>query len=434
MMSNKFQLASTKFNPIFKLKDPTTKERLDHLVFYSGRGTGKSVAVAQGIIFHTNKNKKMRAVVCRQFGSSIDESAQQELRSAAKMMGLEDHYDWTSRIITHKITKSTITFMGLERNLGSIKGLSGVDAVWVEEAADISQSALDFLIPTIRKPGSIIIYTLNPRNKNDAVAKTFIFNQYPNSLVVRLSTSDNKFWTDKLQRDMDAMRAIDPDGARVIWDGEFLGATDKVFIKPNLIDKSRSAEPTVQPKLKIYAGLDPAFEGKDNSVLVRRQGNIILSKHKLSKGNTLENVKWIKDIYIEDAWDEIIIDATGPGGGVADLIEQWGNQNNQFETTKWNASRKARNKIKYTNARTEAWGRLKVWLQNGGQLNNDACWDEMSLIEFKWTSKEQVALEPKSTMRKSPDDVDALALSLWFDDEEKVISAPVSYRTGSFVG
>jgi phage terminase large subunit len=425
----KFKLASPKFKSIFTLKD-SDGNRPDHQVYYSGRGTGKSVAIAQGVIFHSNKNKNMRSVVCRQFGSSIDESAQQELRAAAKMMGLEDHFIWTSRIITHKLTGSTITFMGLERNIGSIKGLSGVDLVWVEEAADISQESLDFLIPTIRKPGSVIMYSLNPRDKNDAVAKTFIFNKYPNSLVLRLQQSDNKFWTDKLQRDMDAMRAIDPDGAKVIWDGDFLGAGDKVFIKPVLIEQARNATPTKEPKLKIYAGLDVAGEGIDSTVLVRRQGNIILSKHKLAKGNVIENTDWVKNLYIEFPFDEIIIDATG-STGVADLIEQWGDESKQFETTKWNASRAARNKIKYTNARTESWGRMKEWLQNGGQLNNDSCWDEMSLIEFNWTTKEQVALVSKSTLKKSPDDSDALAMSLWFNDEVKVISAPTNYRTGA---
>ena len=429
-----FQIASPKLKPIFTLKDPITGVRFDHLVFYSGRGCAKSVGIAQGVIHHTNKNKRMRAVVCRQFGSSIDESAQQELRSAAKIMGVEDSYEWTARVITHKLTGSTIIFMGLERNLGSIKGLSGVDLVWVEEASDISQEALDFLIPTIRKPGSIIMYSLNPRDKNDAVPKTFIFNEYPNSLVVQLKQSDNKFWTDKLQRDMDAMRAIDPEGAACIWDGMFLGASDMVFIKPALITTARGVTAESNPKLKIYAGFDVAGEGKDSSVLVRRQGNIILSKHKLAKGNVIENTNWAKDIYAESPWDEIVVDATG-STGVADLIEQWGNQNKQFETIKWNASRRSRNPVKYSNARTESWGRMRDWLRNGGQLNNDACWDEMSLIEFKYTSKEQVALESKSSMKKSPDDIDALAMSMWLNDEEKIVSAPYSHQSyGGFAG
>ena len=169
-------------------------------------------------------------------------------------------------------------------------------------------------------------------------------------------------------------------------------------------------------------------------MLVRRQGNIILSKHKLAKGNVIENTNWAKDIYAESPWDEIVVDATG-STGVADLIEQWGNQNKQFETIKWNASRRSRNPVKYSNARTESWGRMRDWLRNGGQLNNDACWDEMSLIEFKYTSKEQVALESKSSMKKSPDDIDALAMSMWLNDEEKIVSAPYSHQSyGGFAG
>ena len=208
-----------------------------------------------------------------------------------------------------------------------------------------------------------------------------------------------------------------------------------VLIQPSIIEDARNIIAVANPKLKIYAGLDVAGMGADSTVLVRRQGNIILSKHKLATGTTIENTEWAKTIYAEHPWDEIIIDATG-STGVADMIEQWGSVNNSFEVTKWNASRTARNKIKYTNARTESWGRLRDWLRNGGQLTSDPCWDEMSLIEFKYTNKEQIALESKSSMGKSPDDVDALAMSCWFNDEEKVIEAPSSfnYRRTGFAG
>ena len=54
MNKNKFKLASPKFNPIFTLKD-SEGNRADHQIYYSGRGTGKSVAIAQGVIFHTNR-------------------------------------------------------------------------------------------------------------------------------------------------------------------------------------------------------------------------------------------------------------------------------------------------------------------------------------------------------------------------------------------
>ena len=421
-------------NSLFTLKDPETGKRPNHMVYYSGRGTGKSVTIAMATIHHTNKNKNMRCVVARQFGSSIDESAQQELRAAAKRMGVEDQYIWTARIITHKLTNSTITFMGVERNLGNIKGLSGVDWLWLEEASDISQASLDFIIPTIRKAGSIIVYSLNPRDRNDAVAKTFIFNKYPNSLVVQLKTTDNKFWTQKLQDDMDAMRAIDPIGAQCIWDGQFLGAGDTVLIHPSLIADARTVIPTANPKLKIYAGLDVAGMGKDSTVLVRRQGNIILSKHKLATGTTIENTEWAKTIYAEHPWDEIVIDATG-STGVADLIEQWASVTNIFEVTKWNASRSARNKVKYTNARTESWGRIRDWLRNGGQLTADKCWDELSLVEFKYTNKEQIALLSKDLLKKSPDDCDALAMSIWYNDEEKPTGPPQQhYSTGPYAG
>ena len=68
----------------------------------------------------------------------------------------------TDRAIRHTITGSEFLFIGLERNIDNIRSLEGADIVWVEEASTVSQEAMDVLMPTVRKPGSEIIWTLEP--------------------------------------------------------------------------------------------------------------------------------------------------------------------------------------------------------------------------------------------------------------------------------
>ena len=51
---------------------------------------------------------------------------------------------------------SLITFLGLNGKDQAIKSLEGYDIAWVEEAATLSQSSIDALVPTIRRKGSEI--------------------------------------------------------------------------------------------------------------------------------------------------------------------------------------------------------------------------------------------------------------------------------------
>lgn len=53
-----------------------------------------------------------------------------------------------------------ITFQGMQNHTAdSIKSLEGYKRAWVEEAQTLSQYSLDLLRPTIRTPGSEILFS-----------------------------------------------------------------------------------------------------------------------------------------------------------------------------------------------------------------------------------------------------------------------------------
>lgn len=427
-----FQLASEKFLPLFTLKDPETGKRPHHIVLPGGRASGKSVSAALAVIKHTRSPKLLKAgrglrvVIAREFGSSIDESFWAELKNAAEMMGVSDEYEFGVKAITHKYTKSSITSIGLERNKGSIKGLAQVDMVIVEEAAYVSQESMDILIPTIRKAHSVIFWLYNPMNRNDAVSKTFVECEepYPETLIIPTNWRDNRFFSERSKADMEALRKTDEARYRNVYEGEYLGAEDNTLIKPIVIQEARQRIPVANPRLKIVAGFDVSGEGEDEAVIVRRQGNVILSVHTKDKGTTHQMTDWAKSVFIENHWDVLIVDATG-STGIADNMSEWGEANRTYETIRWMASRKSRNPNFYSNARTESWCIMLAWLRSSGMLTKDARWDELSRVTYRYTDKEQKSLDPKSKLQRSPDWGDALALSLWIKDEEpQKIEAP----------
>jgi PBSX family phage terminase large subunit len=421
-----FEVASPKFEPLFTLKDPITGERPNHIVLPGGRASAKTVSASLAVIYHM-RNKKLlkakrglRVVIARQFGSSIDESFWSELESASSLMGVWHEFVWGNKVITHKITGSTVTSIGLDRNKGNIKGLAQVDLVVVEEAAYVTSESIETLVPTIRKNFSVIMWLYNPMNKNDAVAQKFVECEapYPKTLIIETNWRDNKFLSDRAKADKDALEQADPIAYRNIYEGEYMGAEDNVLIKPFVIEEARKCVPLRNDKLKIIAGFDVSGMGKDVAVIVRRRGKEILSVHKKAKGNTQEMTDWAKQIYVTHGWNTVIVDATG-SSGVADNLQMWGNANRSFSTIVWMASWKSRDPNRYSNARTESWCIMRDWLKTGGQLNQDKCWDELSGITFVYKDKEQLALESKKKLEKSPDEGDALAMSLWIADEEK---------------
>ena len=79
----------------------------------------------------------------------------------------------TDRYIHHNETKSQFMFIGLERNVESIRSLEGADSVWIEEARTVSAKSMEVLLPTVRKAGSELIWTWNPEQPEDPVDAYF---------------------------------------------------------------------------------------------------------------------------------------------------------------------------------------------------------------------------------------------------------------------
>jgi hypothetical protein len=70
----------------------------------------------------------------------------------------------------------------------------------------------------------------------------------------------------------------------------------------------------------------------------------------------------------------------------------------------------------YYNKRAEMWGLMKSWLEAGAEIpdDNELC-EDLTVLEFSYTVKEQIQLEKKADLRKrglrSPDCGDSLAIT-----------------------
>jgi phage terminase large subunit len=148
-----------------------------YLVFYGGRASGKSQAVAQSLLIR-GRAKKLRILCTREVQNTIKDSVHKLLSDLIEKYGFGE-YAIQRDTIVNLLTGTEFLFKGLRHNINEIKSTEGIDVCWVEEAQSITQASMDILTPTIRKPGSQIIYTFNRFNELDPVYVRYVMNTPP---------------------------------------------------------------------------------------------------------------------------------------------------------------------------------------------------------------------------------------------------------------
>lgn len=230
--------------------------------FYGGRGSAKSHSIATALVL-IGAQKPTRILCAREIQKSIADSVKRLLEDKIKALGLDGFYSSTLTDIRGK-NGTEFIFAGLRTNPESIKSLEGIDIAWVEEAATVSQSSLDILIPTIRKEGSELWFSWNPRFKNDPIDAMFRGDKTPpNALVQRVLWSDNRWFPDVLKQELEWDRERDPDKYAHIWLGEYQRNSESRVFKNWRIDRL-----DVPSDARPYFGADWGF-AIDPTVLVR---------------------------------------------------------------------------------------------------------------------------------------------------------------------
>ena len=187
---------------------------------YGGRGGAKShffaeQAIARCVAAHT------RIVCIREVQNSIKDSVRQLLADKIVSFGLESDFDCLETEIRGP-HGSLIIFKGMQSyNADNIKSLEAYDVAWVEEAQTLSQHSLDMLRPTIRKGGSELWFSWNPRYKTDPVDQFFRGKPPAEAVSVFVNWRDNPWFPEVLRKEMAHDFGSDPDKAEHIWNGSY---------------------------------------------------------------------------------------------------------------------------------------------------------------------------------------------------------------------
>jgi phage terminase large subunit len=220
-------------------------------VAYGGRDGAKSWGFARALLI-IGKQRKLFVVCGRELMNSIKESVHRVLSNQIVNLGLEDHYKIEkSKIIGANGTE--FVFVGLKNNPDAIKSLEGADILWVEEAANVSKASWVFVIPTVRKDGSEIWVSFNPRLETDETYKRFVVNPPPGAVVVKILFTDNPWASEVLRAEREDLQARDPDGYAHTW----LGVPARMIEGAIYATELRAAETEGRIRRVAYDPLKP---------------------------------------------------------------------------------------------------------------------------------------------------------------------------------
>lgn len=410
-------------------------ERHRFKILYGGRGSAKSWGMAEGIVYYTN-TFKTRVLCCREVQKSIKESAKKLIEDTIWRYGLQDSYEIQGSIIRNIFTGSEIIFEGLKNDPKKIKSLEGIDIAWVEEAESVSEESWRNLIPTIRKKGSEIWVSFNPRYTTDPTWN-FIENPRPDTALVSMNFPDNPHFGEELEKE----RLFDKEQSEInddkiydhIWLGVPMGEEYNTLITPYLIEKSQDRIPFETGERQIGA-LDVSRYGGDFSEFVERSGNVVSYQNETKGLDTQELANWGKEQVILCGCKILVVDSAG-SAGVFDLLKTM--LDGICEVYDFNGAYKA-DDVKYLNQRVETWFKLQKWIADSGQLPKNKKVSQLSTITYFYNNQNKIQLLGKEEMRRkgihSPDWGDALSMTFYADVKRVVEQTRQRPRRGGFSG
>ncbi len=205
-------------------------------VAHGGRGGAKSWGFARAALVKA-AGKPLRILCARELQNSIQDSVHQLLKEQIGELGMGQLFDVQQSVIRGH-NGSEFIFSGLRSNITKVKSMEGIDIVWVEEAETVSDESWKVLIPTIRKPGSEIWVSFNPREKTDPTYKRFVLSPPPGAMVVQIGWKDNPWLPDVLKAEKDYLYSVDPEAAAHVWGGETRQVTDAQVLRGRYVVES----------------------------------------------------------------------------------------------------------------------------------------------------------------------------------------------------
>jgi phage terminase large subunit len=281
---------------------------------YGGRYSLKSHTVARVLLIKAMQSKR-RFGCFREFQNSIADSSWQLLSDLIQLYQLR-MFKVTKDGIVNQINGSDFLFKGLRNNTQSVKSIEGIDYAWVEEAQTVTKDSIDVLTPTVRKPGSKLIYTYNRLTEIDPIHQRLVIEGRPGTLIIN-ANYDTAMKYDLLNpeqiNEIEHDKEHNPELYAHKWLGEPISQAElAVLPRSSCLD---AMQRQISDDGKIIVGVDVARMGGDRTVFWMRKGLKTIKFDVYSKKRTTEVCDLLEQFVDFNKEAELKIDDTGVGGG-----------------------------------------------------------------------------------------------------------------------
>lgn len=385
-----------------------------YFLLEGGRASGKTQSVARFLLYICEV-RKVRICCGREIQNSINESVRTVFLDLIDKFNL--NYEITRDNLVNKNTSSKIFFKGFrEQGRVNIKGLEGVDILWIDEAQSITKSTLDIIIPTIRKKNSAIIFTMNRYTRFDSV---YNFCAKRNDcLHININYFDNPFVDEKILKEADISKNYNINDYNHIWLGYPMSNNKEYLVQSDALDRAVNLE--IQ-KEEYYdnsvMSVDLSASGADLCVakLFTQQSQTLWLEEKTvcwSESDTDITKGKIVSLYSDWRAKLLIMDADGLGYPIWTSIQKIINSAIGFRGAKKAISKYA------LNARADGYLALAEYINKGYlKLTDKNSIRQLEYIKKIYKPNGLIAIQDKKDLRalhsESPDFADCAMMALY---------------------
>lgn len=383
-------------------------------------GAGKTTVIAWLTFLFLLTQEDCRILVTSPSFQQLNRVYQAELRKWRGQMNskIADMFEITrERVVCTsrtKVQEAHIVTASAENKESLQGGHAGNYVILADEASGIEESTFDVLLRTLSTgTGGRFILTSNPTRSVGRFYDIF-HRDLSGWSKLYFQAFDCPHIAPGFAAEMEETYGLDSDHYRIGVLGEFPRVTASQFISADVVDRclTELLAPGSYINFPRIIGADIARFGDDETIFVCRQGPKILDIKRMKGHDTMEVSEALFSYQSTWAAQTVFIDSIGIGAGVFDRCKQL-----RMPVREVMGSHKSTKPMEYFNMRSQLWGEMRHWLNNGADIpdNVEEMRSQLLGMTYGYTAKMQLALTTKKDIKraglKSPDIPDAIALT-----------------------
>lgn len=390
----------------------------------SGHGVGKSALVAWIIQFLMSTRRDTRGTVTANTAGQLETKTWPELAKWHSLLICKHWFEWTAtsyyfklypadkqkNYMVNAITVSehnTEAFQGLHNETGTI-------FIIFDEAGGIFKKLWSVAEGAFTDGEGWFFAFGNPTQPTGEFADCF--DKHKDMYDTEAIDSRDVSHTNKTALN-DIIRKYGPDSdeARIRVYGKFPRQSYNGFISREAVQVAIDRPYTYDSGAPIIMAVDVARFGPDQTVIRVRQGRDARSRRpvKVQGKDNVEVAKIIAREYGIVRPDGLVIESTGPGAGVIDILRSWG-----YKVLEVHPGAHSSKPEFYYRKRDELWALMRDWLIDEGCIADEPeLVEQLTKIQYTLDIADQkIKIESKDdymerTLLSSPDEADSLILT-----------------------